>query len=183
MGLFLFASQANAAVILSFGTGTFEQNSGVQFVDVFARATAPETTSSFVADFTLGGARFDSPVAGTFGFAGSIGAGFLDPASSFTVDSIDPRVAYLNLDFATPQALPSVNTLIARLGIQTNAASLGTFNISADNVATPAGLGSAAAGSFTIITAVPEPTSMALVGLVFGGFAGRRAMKRFRKVA
>jgi hypothetical protein len=185
LGLFLFASQANAAIILTIGSGSFAQDSGVQFVDVFARSDAAELTDFLVADFNLGGASFNSPAAGTFGFAGAIGAGNLQGTSSFLVDGSDAtgRTSNLSLDFTAPQLFPNADTLIARLAINTNGAAAGTFNITGANFATLAGVNTVNAGSFSIITAVPEPTSMALVGLVFGGIAGRRALKRFRKVA
>lgn len=180
LALVAFASQANADVILSIGSGTFAADSGLQTINIFARSTTAESTDFLVADFRIEAGTLGTP-AGTFGGAGFIGAGNLQGTSSFLRDAGDSRVGNLSLDFTALQALPTVDGLLATLSINTAGLAAGTYTIVGENFATLAGNNNVSNGSFTIITAVPEPTSMALLGIAAGGLAVRRVWNKRRK--
>jgi len=183
----VFTSSANATVILSFGNPeTFVSGSGIRSINVFANSTlgAGESAISIGADFVLGGgAVFNAPNAGTFGGAGFLGAGNIQPASSFGRDPAQAffNTGYLNMIFVSNQNVPSAQTPLATLLVNTNGLAVGNYSITSTNGFF--GLGNIADTSSSFnITAVPEPTSIALLGVGIGGFLTRRVLRR-RKAA
>ena len=68
--LALVASPARADIVLTVGTDTFVQDSGVQTLNVVARSDAADTPTGFAVDFQLTAGTFDTPP-GTFGQAGN----------------------------------------------------------------------------------------------------------------
>lgn len=110
--LALVASPARADIVLTVGTDTFVQDSGVQTLNVVARSDAADTPTGFAVDFQLTAGTFDTPP-GTFGQAGMIGAGNLNPVSAFVGGGTQD--AALSMDFSVAQLFPASDTLIATL--------------------------------------------------------------------
>jgi hypothetical protein len=182
LGLVVICSNASAEIIMTIGSGTFNAGAGPVSIDVFARSTAGnESALAFIADFRLATqGKFANPP-GTFGGLGFIGAGNINgPSSSFTIDPADStnRTANLSLDFVSNQLFGSTDQRIATLSIDTTGVAAGTYNVLGLNFDTGSGGAHRVNnGSFTI-TAVPEPTSIALLSVVVGGLLGSRAMRR-----
>lgn len=199
----IFSAPAGAAILFSFGAPrTFEADTGIQQITVFANSTigAGENIPTIGADFFLtagsgtGTPVFNAPNAGLFGGTISggpengltrLGDGNINTtanASSFDRDTVDPSVGTLNLTFQNlNQTVSNAPTPLATLLINTAGLGAGTFNISVQNGFAGANNIPIANGQF-IITAVPEPTSMALLGVVIGGVAGRRFFRRKKAV-
>lgn len=174
----LMSCTASAAFVLSIESDTFQQNSGVQALNVLIRANDAYATNFLTADFEVsGGANFTDP-AGTFGQPGQVGAGNVDPASAFVGQS---NQAYLSLDFTTSQTIPTTFQEIVTVSFDTTGLAPGTYDVSFLDIQAQGSGYSGTGGSFTIAaTAVPEPTSFALVGLAG---AGAYIWRRRRQVA
>lgn len=179
----MFASSGNAALILSFeNPTTFIPNGGIQSINVFARSSLPagESVSTIGADFTLGGgAVFNTPNAGTFGGAGFTGFGNINPGgSSFDRETAvgSANVGYLSITFQNfAQQFTNTPTPFATLLV--NPLSLQSFSISATNVFA----GADSLGNASIVaTAVPEPTTLAMLAIVGVAGMARIAMRRRR---
>ena len=187
--LAVFTSSAGAAVILTFETGrTFTADSGIQAINVFANSNAGgESAVSIGADFTLGGAAvFNTPNAGTFGGAGFLGNGNIAlGGSSFDRDTNAgfENTGYLNINFNAAQQVGAAPTPLATLLVNTAGLAAGNYSINATNGFFGLGTIADATGSFTIqVSGVPEPTSIALLGVAIGGVFGRRMLRK-KKVA
>jgi len=167
LGLAVICSNANAAIILTIGTGSFPVGSGTVSIDVFARSTASESTDFLNGDIRLNAnglqGRFTPGSSGTFGGAGFLGAGNLNASSSF-FPNVNRTSANLNLDFNVAQLFPATDQRIATLSIDTTGVGIGTYIITGANFATLAGTTSSVNGSFTLVTAVPEPSTFLLLG-------------------
>lgn len=195
-------ASATAAIVLSFGAPqTFNADSGVQQITVFASSTlgGGENIPTIGADFFLsrgtgtGTPVFNAPNAGLFGGTivggpdnglARLGDGNINTtanASSFDRDTVDPSVGTLNLTFQNlNQAVTSAPTPLATLLINTNGLGTGSFNISAENGFFGANSIPTVSGTFNI-TAVPEPTSIALLTVAIGGVFGRKVLRRRTK--
>ena len=188
--LAVFTSSASAAVIFTFGAPqTFNTDSGVQSINVFANSTlgAGESAVSIGGDFVLGGAaRFNSPNAGTFGGAGFLGNGNIAlGGSSFDRDTNAgfENTGYLNINFNAAQQVGNAPTPLATLLVNTNGLAAGNYAITVTNGFFGLGTIADASSSFNIqVTAVPEPTSIALLGVAIGGVFGGRILRK-RKAA
>ena len=119
------------------------------------------------------------------------GSGGANVADTNFIASISPLGTRLTASNAgTPTFSLSNGDILARVSFSLSAAASGTYNINSRSISElTLGNGNPApgfnpvdgvAGTFTI-TAVPEPSSMVLVGLVVAGGAGLR--RRFRKKA
>lgn len=181
LGLAVICSNANAAIIMTIGSGAGNLGAGPISIDVFARSTAGnESALAFVTDFQLATqGKFGAPV-GTFGLAGFLGAGNINGAnSSLGLDPADAtnRTANFSLDFTANQLFGAADQRIATLNIDTTGVAAGTYAI--NGIGFDTGSGGAHTvfnGSFTI-SAVPEPTSIALLSVVVGGVFGRRVLR------
>ena len=148
--------------MLTAGTATFQLNSGVNPVDIFVRSDAADSTLFLTADFELSAGVF--PVAaGIFDQAGMVGFGNIQAPPSSQFVSAGNNSATLTLDFTDPQLLPAVDTVLARMFIDTSGLGEGTYNIVVTSLAAQGPI-SSVNGSFTI-TAVPEPSSLCLLGV------------------
>ncbi|MCY2977367.1 MAG: PEP-CTERM sorting domain-containing protein [Planctomycetota bacterium] len=182
LGLAVICSNANAEIIMTIGSGTISSGAGPISIDVFARSTAgTESAFAFIADFRLATqGKFSNPP-GTFGGLGFLGAGNINgPSSSFTIDAADStnRTANLSLDFVSSQLFGSTDQRIATLSIDTTGVGAGTYNILGLNFDTGSGGAHRVNnGSFTV-SAVPEPTSIALLSVVAVGVLGRKVLRR-----
>ena len=182
LGFAVICSNANPAIIMTIGSGTFTAGAGPISIYVFERSTAGnESALAFIADFQLATSGTFSNPPGTFGGLGFLGAGNINGAtSSLTIDAADltNRTANLSLDFVNNQLVGGTDQRIATLSINTTGVAAGTYNILGLNFDTGSGgAHQVNNGSFTI-TAVPEPTSIALLSAVVCGLVGRRAMRR-----
>ncbi len=176
---------------------SFVEGSGVQQVGIFTSGSpaAQAVNAAITVDFVnlspgTGGAWNFLPGpngAGSFGQSGWLGSGgalgtlsTTPGASSFTLAA---GLGQLSLDFALGTSIPTTGAQIATINVNTSALGVGTYNIGIrtaevdntvqfGNVNTPTAI-----GSFSI-TAVPEPSSMVLMGLSVAGFG---AYARFRK--
>lgn len=158
----LLSQPVSAAIVLIVGSGSFAPNSGVQAVDILVHSDAADNSLFLTADFQLAAGVF--PVAaGEFGQAGMVGVGNIQdpPASQFI--SAGNNSATLSLDFTNVQPFPATDTLIGRMFIDTTGVAEGTHNIQVTSFATQVA-SSSVNGSFTI-TAVPEPSSLCLMGI------------------
>jgi hypothetical protein len=183
LGLAVICSNANAAIIMTIGTATANAGAGTISIDVFARSTlGNESALAFVTDFQLATqGKFGAPV-GTFGGAGFLGAGNINAAtSSLGLDPTDAtnRTANFSLDFVANQLFGSTDQRIATLNIDKTGVAAGTYAINGLNFDTGSGgQHTVVNGSFTIVSAVPEPTSIALLSVVVGGAMGRKVLRR-----
>lgn len=185
LGLAVVCSNANAAIILSIAqnAGPFGLGAGPISIDVFARTdglAGGNTSDVVIADFGLNQGQF-SPVAGTIGGAGFLGEGNLQGTSFLGRDPADAtnRTVNLSLDFTNPQLFPGADQRIATLNIDTTGLGAGTYNvfIVPGSLATQGGTTSQGVNGSFIISAVPEPTSIALLSVVVGGVFGRRLLR------
>jgi hypothetical protein len=170
---------ASADIVLTAGTATFQINSGVKSVDILVRSNAADTSLFLIADFELAAGVFPT-TAGEFGQAGMLGVGNIQfpPASQFV--STGDNKATLSLDFTNPQLFPDVDTVLARMFIDTTGLAIGTYEIRVTSSATEVTT-STVNGSFTI-AAVPEPGSLCFLGVASLCLLGRyRALNSNRK--
>ncbi len=175
----MFSSIASAAITFSFGPSsqqTFYANSGIQPVIMYANSSLlpGENASGFGSDLLLASpAKFNSPNAGTFGETGYVGNGnVLTGSSSFDRDTNpgSENIGYLNFTFQNLNGnIPNALTPLAKLLIDTTGLADGTYAISATNNSFGLANLADASGSFVILTAVPEPTSL-LAGTTLGFF-------------
>ena len=186
----VFTSSAGAAIIFTFGAPqTFVTDSGIRSINVFANSTlaAGESTGITIgADFVLGGgAIFNGPNAGTFGGASFLGAGNIIGGITSTFNRDDSagnlNVGNLNIVFVNSQNVFSGQTPLATLLVDTTGLAAGNYTINTTFGFTQFGGIANAASSFNV-TAIPEPTSMALIGVAIGGVFGRRVLRK-RKAA
>ena len=183
----ILSSTAGATIILSFNpTNSLQVDSGIQKVAVFANSTvaAGEAGNAIGADFTLSGvggaaanrAIFANP-AGEFALTGFLGAGNVAVGSTFNRGTANQSLGLMNINFNPGTVVaPSTRIQVANLLINTSGLALGSYNISTANGFFGNGDVSNATGSFTI-TAVPEPTSIAMIGLAIGGIFVRRVLR------
>jgi hypothetical protein len=183
LALFAFSTASRADIIATVDNETFAQNSGVQTVNVVFRSTnTTDTLFSFSTDFSLEAGIFDT-TPGTFGNPGDYGEGNIDEASEFLRDPEDLQSAVLTLEFNSAETMPIADATIARLAIDTTGVGPGTYAINIFNPFTQDGDGvdipsTAVGGSFTI-SAVPEPTSLAVLSIgCIGSVLTRRRHRR-----
>jgi hypothetical protein len=158
---------------------SFASGSGTRSVDVVARSDAADSGLTTTVDFALGGgAKFDTPNAGTFGGTGFLGEGnIVSSGSSFLRDPLNASVSNLSIEFTNPQLIPSTNTRLATLSIDITGLAVGTYAINITGVDLGGNPGTFNSGSFQI-TAVPEPSSLLAVGIGLGGLWIRRKLAR-----
>jgi PEP-CTERM motif len=167
----IVCQSTNAAIVLTAGSATFLQNTGIQAVDLLVRSNAADTSLFLTADFQLSAGVFPT-AAGSFNQAGMVGAGNIQapPISQFV--SAGNNSATLSLDFTNPQLFPAADAVLARMFIDTTGLGIGTYNILVTSIATQVA-SSSVNGTFTI-TAVPEPSSLILIGVATLLSFGRR---------
>ncbi len=184
LGLAVICSNANAAILLSIGNngngGSFAAGSGPISVDVFVRSTAAESSQGLEVSFNLLNGGAFSPVPGAFN-AGFFGAGNITAAGSSFVRS-NATTSVLSIEFTASQLFPAADARIATLSIDTTGLAAGTYGISTTGFFTEAFVNTAPGGTFSIVSAVPEPTSIALLGVVIGGVFGRRVLKSRKRI-
>lgn len=154
---------ASAALVLTVGTDTFAPNSGIRAIDILVRSNAADTSFFLSADFQLSAGVFPA-TAGIFGQAGMVGVGNIQdpPASQFV--SAGDNTATLSLDFTNAQLFPAVDTLLARMFIDTTGLAIGTYSIQVTAFASQVAGSTMNDGSITI-SPIPEPSALCLVGL------------------
>ncbi len=166
-----------AAVVMSIEPSiSFEEGSGNRPVNLLVRTTAAESVIAITADFTIGnGAGFSNPP-GVFGSPGFVGAGNLAGSTLFVRGAgNNPLVANLSLDFSADQPLPGADSPIATFNIDITGLAPGFYPINftgttADSSVLPL-QSSGVNGGFTILAAIPEPTSMLLLGVSISSLA------------
>ena len=176
MLLLLFPTTAKSEFILSVDTKTFVQGTGTQLLSIFL-TTSDAAPNDFLSDltaiFTIDQSGEFLPVAGTFSNPGMVAAGNIQPGSTFSNQSGAgfPEVSILNIQFSANQTF-NPGGVLAAFYIDTNAFAVGTYQIEAFSMTSnPSPAITLSDGSFTI-TAVPEPSSLVLVGLAAAGGVG-----------
>ena len=167
---------------------SFEQSSGIQFIDVFATWNGSQSApfgDGFSADFLLsrvgsgpavafsseGPTSNDLTPTGRIGMPSSLGVTQLRITSALAFPVSDPSLAILNLNFLGSIQMPSTTTLVARLSVDTNTLAPGTFSIAAENPSFGTFTGFNVSNGGFSITAVPEPSSLLLTAGVAVGTA------------
>jgi hypothetical protein len=184
LSLALMVSQVCADIALTTTPGlTFAQNSGTQSFQLFAQA-APGDASIIALLSTV---TIDSGTPGLGGFTGPISfasnfnAANVNPFSSGVVDPLDSRIAYLSLDFTSPQAIPTGSPgVFGTFSFNVDGLNPGFYGILLSDAASDGPNVVTNSGGFTITgTAVPEPTSiLTAASLGMGGvFFRRRRVK------
>jgi len=195
----LVASESNAGLIFTAMAGT--QVGDNLSVSLFARATAGESLLALdINTIKLSAGTFvqTSPTSSipgnpSFGslFAGTVGSANVNPASYLAFNPVvDPTLGYASISYNVAQPIPAADGLIASWDINTAGITGGTVGlrladfIPTDNVGnnpTVSFNGGDLAGNYTFaVTAVPEPSSMALVAVI--GLVGV-VHRRFRKTS
>lgn len=170
--------------VSSSNSNVFEAGSGIRSVSVdITGAGSGHSTQFLTAVFNVSSAVFTSPTPGTFNTIGQIAYGNTSPqtgSSSFTTYN-NGSSSILSIDFLN-ETNAITNGQLASFAIDTTGLTPGIYDINIGYLAAGPGNVSSVGGGFTITTpsAVPEPSSMALLGLVAAGGA---AFRRFRKKA
>lgn len=170
-------SQASADIMLTTTPGlSFAQNSGVQSFQLFGKS-AP-TDPAIIA--LIGTITIDSgaPALGNFtspiSYILNLDASNVNGSSTGVLDPIDPRIAYLSLDFTAPQLIPTAAPgVLGTFNFDTNGIVPGTYGILLSALASDGPNVVGTDGSFTI-TAVPEPSSIFVTGLGLSAIVFRR---------
>lgn len=165
LALSIYCQSTQAAIVLTVGTANFQLNTGVQAVDFFVRSDAADSTLFLTVDFELSSGVFPT-AAGVFDQPGMVGFGNIQPPPGSQFVSSGNNSATLSLDFTNPQLFPAVDTVLARIFIDTTSFGIGTYGIRVTSVASQVDLSATSSGngSFTI-SAVPEPGSLCLIGV------------------
>jgi len=195
----LTASQSQAGLIFTAVAGT-QVGENIP-LNLFARSTAGESLFSLdINTIKLSAGTFvqTSPTSSipnnpSFGslFTGTVASANVNLGSYLAFDPVvDRTLGYLSISYNAAQPIPSSDGLIASWNINTAGISGGTVGLTlAGFIPTDSTFanptvsfnGGDAAGNYTFaVTAVPEPTSMALLAVV--GIVGI-AYRRFRKNA
>ena len=175
MLLLLVPTTAKSEFILSVGTDTFVQGTGTRLLSIFLATSdsAPnDVLSDLTVQFAISQGEFQQ-VAGTFSAPGMVATGNTQPGSTFSNQSIAglPQISILNIQFNGNQTF-NPGGVLAAFFIDANALAVGKYDIEVLNVdSTPGRTITLSDGSFTI-TAVPEPSSLVLVGLAAAGGVG-----------
>ena len=124
------------------------------------------------------GAVFNTPNAGTFGGLGFLGNGNIAlGGSSFDRDPGLANTGYLNINFNASQNVSTL-TPLATLLVNTTGLADGNYSITSTSGFFGLNKIADASGSFSIVTAVPEPSSMLLLSslgiMVSGWYRVRR---------
>ncbi len=172
--LAFWTSAASAAIVVTADNVVFQENSGIRPVDIFIRSDAADSSIFLIVDFQISAGSIPS-TAGEFDLNGMVGQGNIQaPPASLFLGAGDTST--LSLDFTNPQLFPAIDTVIARMFIDTTGLTVGVYNINVLGVASEAG-GAGVNGTFTI-SAVPEPSTFALVGLTSISLVGIRRRSR-----
>jgi len=195
----LTASQSNAALVFTAMAGT-QVGENIP-VSLFARATAGESLNALdIGTIKLSAGTFvqTSPTSSipgnpSFGslFAGTIGSANINLNSYLAFNpTTDQTLGFASISYNNAQPIPASDGLIANWNINTAGITTGSVSLTlADFLAfdstfanpTVSFAGGNLAGSYSFaVTAVPEPTSMALVAVI--GIVGI-AVRRFRKAS
>lgn len=158
-------AKASADFIVSFGPALFMERSGIHSLDVYLRSPNNLSPNSFQITFELpSGSSWTQPP-GTATGPGMYGHGnTLFPAQFAVSDQRASLGLFLN-DYVP---VPTTNVLLASLSFDVGSLAPGAYDLSftAPSAFTAGGPASGPAGFGTFeVTAVPEPTSFALVGL------------------
>jgi len=181
LSLAFLVGQASADLMLTTTSGlSFVQNSGTQSFQLFGKS-AP-TDPAIIA--LIGTITIDSgaPALGNFtspiSYVLNLDSSNVNVSSSGVLDPLDPRIAYLSLDFTVPQLIPTaVPGVLGTFNFNTNGLAPGTYGIllSALDSDGPNVVGTN--GSFTI--SVPEPSTILITGIgLIGVYARRRTARR-----
>ena len=188
----LMASSAKGGIVLTVVNKSFDQNSGRQLIDVFAKTNlaTTESTKAISADFTLsrglfvennngfGFATGNNPPAtqkktGIVGTAGTLAAGNIFGGSYFVFDTSDPTFAALSLDLISDQPVTTSNQLLLQLTVNVDGLAPGNYGIDV------AGGANVVGGNFGFsIVAVPEPSSFLLLGSLGAAAGGWYRVRR-----
>jgi hypothetical protein len=185
LSLALMVSQACADIMLTTTPGlSFEENSGTQSFQLLAQAAPSD--AAIVA--LLSTVTIDSGTAGLgvftipISYASNFNAANVNVVgSSGVLDPIDPRIAYLSLDFTSPQAIPTGSPgVFGTFTFNVNGLSPGFYGILLSDAASDGPNVVTTNGGFTITTAIPEPTSILTTSLlVLGATLMRRPRVTF----
>ena len=175
---------------VSFSNTNFQSGTPGQYFDVFVLPTNPANsivTNGLTMDFTFTNAASGSWVSPTasstlanpgFQFANSTIQNF-DGYNSGVIGGFTAVIS--------PTASPSTNIAIARMFVDTQNLAPGTYDfdysIELDGTSQSGGastLSSLGSGAITV-SAVPEPTSMALLGLMTVGGVAYRKLRKAKK--
>lgn len=199
VALFAYAaSTTNAAVVFHIGGGetfSFQQNTGIHSLPIYISSDGADffdAVEFFLAGSTPGvvPGNSDGDIVGSVGQAGMVGN------AEFAVGSVERALnEYVKLDASFSEAVavptnaePLENRQFASLFIDTSLLSPGTHTFSDAGFINVFRAGneidaSIIAGNFQI-TAVPEPTSLAFVGLVgLGALVWHRRQAKIRAAA
>ena len=175
---------ACAGFIVNVGSTTVAQNTPITTLAVsISGNSSGYSTGYVVADFIPSSSLTFAAVPATFQQTGQFGSG-VTGSSGFEVES---GVGYLSLGFDTQQAIGlGVTENLVNLHFDTSSLAPGTYLVSVDGssvAGSASGAGfSGAGGSITITSqAVPEPTSMALLGLMTVGGVTYRKLRKAKK--
>ena len=186
--LFVCASTryANADYLFTFENKSFTQGSGLGTIDVYVSSASNLAPTGLTTVFTLpSGANWSGPV--SLGGAGMYGAG---AAGLSIVNFTSGQQAAADISFNNPLAVSSSPVLFGTLNVDIGTLGVGTHSISYSSIDSwvpgPGGVGGSAvsgaagAGNFTV-SAVPEPSSMALLGLMAAGGVAYRKLRKAKK--
>ncbi len=176
------AKRAFSDVVVTVDTGNFVADSGVQLLDIFVHSTTPLSSDHLIVffNYTDAGNAFSSP-AGVFGQNGHLGFGNLDPASAFV--KLAGSGSVLNLEFMPLETIPNTQTLLAQFSIDTTGLAPGFYGIGVTSVMASGDPAFTGVGGGYNVTAVPEPGSMAVLGLLGGAAAWKRRRSKAQKAA
>ena len=170
-------SSVRADIMMSTTSGlSFVENSGSQSFQLFGLSTPTDPTiTSLIATVTinsgtLGLGNFSSPIS----FSSNFNPSNLNPASSGSLDAVDPRIAYMSLDFNAPQLIPNSSPgVLGTFAFNVNGLLPGLYGIRLSDLATDGVAITGINGQFEIVT-IPELSTFLATGLGLGFVFYRR---------
>ncbi|MEL6107424.1 MAG: PEP-CTERM sorting domain-containing protein [Planctomycetota bacterium] len=171
-------SDLRADVVIEIADQTVTQGTVGAEIDVLIRSDAGDDPIAIGADFEILNAAFADPP-GVFDQPGFYNEGNYNSVSAIQADANNTSIVAMSLDIDNPLAISASNVLLARLFVDSQGLAPGTYDINVSNAfvlnsdgSTPATTG--VGGTLTIIAAIPEPSSSAVVGAAIGLLVMRR---------